>query len=119
MVGTPLYISPEAIVTPNAVDGRSDIYGLGAVAYFLLSGAPVFSGRNLIDVCAKHLLRAPAPLARACREPIAAELERLVLDCLAKDPAGRPRDARELLRRLDRCAEREVGEPLRPWSRAA
>ncbi|HTV26131.1 MAG TPA: serine/threonine-protein kinase [Polyangiaceae bacterium] len=103
VVGTPLYISPEAIVAPNDVDGRSDLYGLGAVAYFLLSGAPVFVGDNLIDVCAQHLLRAPEPLSSACGTPIDPALEDLVLDCLAKEPDARPRDARELIGRLDRC----------------
>lgn len=119
VVGTPLYISPEAIVTPAEVDGRSDLYGLGAVAYFLLSGAPVFVGENLIDVCAQHLLRAPEPLSRAGHAPIDAELERLVLDCLAKDRAARPRDARELIRRLDRCAEAAAATRDRAPLRAA
>jgi serine/threonine-protein kinase len=119
VVGTPLYISPEAIVAPNEVDGRSDLYGLGAVAYFLLRGAPVFVGDNLIDVCSQHLLRAPEPLAPMCREPIGADLEGLILDCLAKDPAARPRDARELIRRLDRCAQTAAGRAPQPWSRAA
>ncbi len=123
VVGTPLYISPEAIAAPSDVDGRSDIYGLGAVAYFLLSGAPVFVGENLIDVCGQHLLREPEPLSRVCREPIDAELERLVLDCLAKDPAARPHDARELIRRLDRCTGPAASAPRgyspQPWSQAA
>lgn len=117
VVGTPLYISPEAIVTPNDVDGRSDLYGLGAVAYFLLSGSPVFLGNNLIDVCAKHLLRDPEPLSRVSPSPIDPQLERLILDCPAKDPAARPLDARELVRRLDRCAlQLPAASP--PWSRA-
>jgi serine/threonine protein kinase len=123
VVGTPLYISPEAIAAPSQVDGRSDIYGLGAVAYFLLTGAPVFVGENLIDVCSQHLLREPEPLSRVCPEPIDADLERLVLDCLAKEPAARPQDARELIRRLDRCARRAAGAPLgyspRAWAQAA
>jgi len=119
VVGTPLYISPEAIAAPGEVDGRSDLYGLGAVAYFLLTGAPVFVGDNLIDVCAQHLLRAPEPPSRACEAPIDAELDRLVLDCLAKQPAARPRDARELIRRLDRCALDSASHSLRPWNRAA
>jgi serine/threonine-protein kinase len=119
VVGTPLFISPEAIIAPGQVDGRSDLYGLGAVAYFLLSGAPVFASENLIDVCSQHLLRAPEPLSRVCQAPIDPELERLVLDCLAKDPAARPRDARELIRRLDRCARAATTQAPRPWSRAA
>jgi hypothetical protein len=83
----------------------------------------VFVGENLIDVCGQHLLREPEPLSRVCREPIDAELERLVLDCLAKDPAARPHDARELIRRLDRCAGPAASAPRgyspQPWSQAA
>lgn len=110
VVGTPLYISPEAITAPDTVDGRADIYGLGAVAYFLLSGAPPFGGRNVVEVCAQHLLTPPAPLRGA---DASSELATLVLDCLAKDAAARPQSARELIRRLRRCPELEV--PALPW----
>jgi eukaryotic-like serine/threonine-protein kinase len=104
VVGTPLYISPEAISAPDTVDGRTDIYGLGAVAYFLLTGAPPFRGRSVVEVCAQHLLTPPEPL-RGTTNAVSAELERLVLGCLAKDPAARPASARALLRRLGSCPE--------------
>src|SRR5690606_38229810 len=51
LVGTPLYMAPEAIVAPETVGAASDLYGLGAVAYFLLRGAPVFHGRSVVEVC--------------------------------------------------------------------
>jgi serine/threonine-protein kinase len=105
VVGTPLYISPEALTAPDAVDGRTDLYGLGAVAYFLLVGAPVFSGKSVVEVCAQHLLTPPAPLLGRVGSPISSELERVVLECLAKDPAERPASARELIRRLGSCPE--------------
>jgi eukaryotic-like serine/threonine-protein kinase len=105
VIGTPLYISPEALTAPDAVDGRSDLYGLGAVAHFLLSGSPVFEGRNVVEVCAHHLLTAPPPLSGVAAAAVSSALERVVLDCLAKDPARRPATARELSARLQRCPE--------------
>jgi eukaryotic-like serine/threonine-protein kinase len=104
VIGTPLYISPEAIVAPETVSPRSDLYGVGAVAYFLLTGAPVFGGRSVIEVCGHHLHTTPAPLD--VPGGVGAELEAIVLACLAKDPAQRPASASELARRLSRCAER-------------
>jgi serine/threonine protein kinase len=105
VVGTPLYISPEALTAPDTVDGRTDLYGLGAVAYFLLSGAPVFGGRGVVEVCAKHLLTAPKPLSETAGCTVSSELDQIVLDCLAKDPASRPATARELIGRLEHCPE--------------
>lgn len=107
IVGTPLYISPEALTTPEAVDARSDLYGLGAVAHFLLSGEPVFGGSSVVEVCSHHLLTAPEPLSRIVGWVIGGDLERLVLDCLAKEPSARPADAREVIRRLEGCADRD------------
>lgn len=101
VVGTPLYISPEAISAPETVDPRSDLYGLGAVAYFLLTGAPVFPGDNVIEVCSHHLHSEPARLSsRAVPGGTPPGLESIVLDCLAKDPRQRPPSAAALARRL-------------------
>jgi eukaryotic-like serine/threonine-protein kinase len=112
LIGTPLYISPEAIVAPETVGPRSDLYGLGAVGYFLLRGEPVFRGNSLIEVCCHHLHSTPEPLGlsagnAAASDTGAAELERIVLDCLAKDPGARPASAAELARRLARSSELE------------
>jgi serine/threonine-protein kinase len=108
VVGTPLYIAPEALTAPDLVDGRTDLYGLGAVAHFLLSGTPPFAGKTVVEVCAQHMLLPPAPLRTLVGNAVSVELERLVLDCLAKDPATRPANARELIRRLRRCPELEA-----------
>jgi serine/threonine-protein kinase len=116
IVGTPLYISPEALTTPDAVDARSDLYGLGAVAHFLLSGAPVFAGRSVVEVCSQHLLMAPEPLSQVMGWVIGHDLERIVLDCLAKQPGARPADARELIQRLERCADRHDAAQTLPRS---
>jgi len=108
VVGTPLYIAPEALTAPDLVDGRTDLYGLGAVAHFLLCGAPPFAGKTLVQICAQHMLVPPVPLRDILGNAVSVELERLVLDCLAKDPAARPANARELIRRLHRCPELET-----------
>ena len=106
LVGTPLYMSPEAISGNASLDGRSDLYALGAVGYFLLTGAPVFSARSLVEVFAHHLHTPPdSPSARA-GDQIPADLERLILRCLAKLPDQRYDDARALQRALEGCAKR-------------
>jgi eukaryotic-like serine/threonine-protein kinase len=107
LIGTPLYISPEAIVAPETVGPQSDLYGLGAVGYFLLRGEPVFRGNSLIEVCCHHLHSTPEPLGLAAGDAGAAELERIVLDCLAKNPGDRPASAAEVARRLARSGEPE------------
>jgi serine/threonine-protein kinase len=108
VVGTPLYIAPEALTAPDLVDGRNDLYGLGAVAHYLLSGAPPFAGKSVVEVCAQHMLVQPEPLRDIVGEAVSIELERVVLDCLAKEPADRPASARELIHRLRRCPEHDA-----------
>ena len=103
IVGTPLYMSPEAITAPDKMDARGDLYSLGAVGYFLLAGAPVFSALTIVEICSLHLHASPEPLARRTRQSIPASLERALLDCLAKEPAARPASARELAERLRSC----------------
>jgi serine/threonine protein kinase len=105
LIGTPLYISPEAISAPETVGPRSDLYGLGAVAYFLLRGTPVFQARSLIEICCHHLHSRPEPLSMSLGGALSAELEQIVLDCLAKDPRDRPASATDLARRLACCIE--------------
>jgi serine/threonine protein kinase len=102
LIGTPLYISPEAIVAPEAVGPKSDLYGLGAVGYFLLRGEPMFRGSSLIEVCCHHLHSTPPPLGLSRDDACAAELERILLGCLAKDPDARPASAAEVARALTR-----------------
>jgi serine/threonine-protein kinase len=104
VVGTPLYLSPEAITAPELVGARSDLYSLGAVMFFMLSGAPVFRGRSAVDVCCQHLYSEPPSLSSTAGAATSAALERIVLDCLAKDPGARPASALELAQRLARSA---------------
>ncbi len=88
--GTPNYLSPEAISEPRAVGSASDIYALGCVAYFLLTGTEVFEGDTVLRICADHLHQAPMPPSRRLGRQLPAPLEELVLRCLEKDPADRP-----------------------------
>lgn len=89
IVGTPLYLAPETIVSPENQDERSDVYALGAVGYFLLTGAAPFSGASLIEVCGHHLHTPVVPPTRRGAD-VPAELEQLLLSCLEKAPARRP-----------------------------
>jgi serine/threonine-protein kinase len=103
VVGTPLYLSPEAIENPAAMDGRSDLYALGAVGYFILTGTPVFSAATVVALCSKHLTATPEPPSKRLGKPVPADLEAVLTSCLAKDPADRPARAEELEQRLAAC----------------
>jgi serine/threonine-protein kinase len=93
LVGTPLYLSPEAISTPDRIDARSDLYALGAVGYFLVTGQPLFEGRTIMELCAHHLHTAPIPPSLRLGRPVGRQLEAVLLSCLEKDPADRPLSA--------------------------
>jgi len=97
--GTPDYASPEQIRAKD-VDGRSDIYSLGALAYFALTGGPPFTGANQLEVCSAHLSTPPASFASRGVDTVPADLEALVMRCLAKDPADRFASMLELRRAL-------------------
>jgi serine/threonine-protein kinase len=105
LIGTPLYMSPEAIASPSKVNAQSDLYALGAVAYFLLTGQPVFSGESVVEICSHHLHTVPVPPSRRVATPIPGDLEAIVLDCLKKQPGERPPSAHELDRRLSACVD--------------
>ena len=97
--GTPAYMAPE-MALGEAYDGRADIYALGCVAYFLLTGHRVFEAAGALEMIAKHMRDAPIPPSQRSELPVPAALERLVLACLAKNPEDRPRSAAELARSL-------------------
>jgi hypothetical protein len=104
VTGTPLYLAPEAVSRPDEVNARSDVYAIGAVAYFLLTGTPVFLGASVVEICMKHVKEPPEPPSARAGRAIDPALERLVLRCLSKSAAERPADARALLEELDACA---------------
>src|SRR3954468_3783051 len=91
-LGTPAYMSPE-MALGETIDGRTDIYALGCVAYFLLTGELVFGGDKAVNLIAKHLQAEPVPPSERTTQSIPRELERLIMKCLAKDPDNRPQSA--------------------------
>ncbi|MFY7875172.1 MAG: protein kinase domain-containing protein, partial [Pirellula sp.] len=99
--GTPLYMSPESIQTPDAVDGRSDLYALGAVGYFLLTGQTVFQARTLSELCQQHITAVPELPSQRLGRPISSGLEDALMSCLEKNRAKRPQTARALSKMLE------------------
>jgi serine/threonine-protein kinase len=98
--GTPAYMAPEIALGSAVLDGRADIYSLGCVAYYLLTGAPVFSHRVAVATALAHVQEDPVPPSERSEQDIPPALEALILQCLAKDPAARPASASELGDRL-------------------
>jgi eukaryotic-like serine/threonine-protein kinase len=103
VTGTPQYMAPETLTAPQDVDGRSDLYALGAVGYFLITGQPVFQGRTMVEVCSHHLHTPPTSPSERLGRTVAHDLERVILDCLAKDPGNRPQTTLDLDQRLAGC----------------
>jgi serine/threonine protein kinase len=101
--GTPMFMSPEQATGNRELDGRSDIYSLGAVAYYLMTGRPPFDGEDGIALLIAHA-RDPVVPPSQIRAGIPDDLERVVLRCLAKDAAERFPDAESLERALSECA---------------
>ena len=97
--GTPAYLAPEA-AEGGTVDGRADLYALGCVLYYLLTGHLVFEANSAISMMTKHLHDQPIPPSKRTELAVPPELDRVVLDCLAKNPDERPQSAAELSRRL-------------------
>jgi len=106
--GTPAYMAPEMAMGEMA-DGRADLYALGCVAYFLLTGQLVFEASSALRLIAKHMQESPVPPSRRTELDLSPQLEQAVLACLAKRPEDRPQTATELERML---AEIEI----EPWS---
>jgi eukaryotic-like serine/threonine-protein kinase len=115
IIGTPLYLSPEAITSPESVDARSDLYALGAVGYFLLTGAPPFSGENVIEVCGHHLHTVPARPSARLGSNVPEKLEALIMSCLAKAPGQRPASAAQLQKALLEVAADWTEERAAAW----
>ncbi len=118
--GTPLYMAPEAITSPDEVDARTDLYSLGAVGYFLLTGQDVFTGRTAVEVCSHHLHTMPVLPSRRLGKELSTDIEELILACLEKDPAQRPPTARALQQALRSCRDARTWteEDARAWREA-
>lgn len=100
--GTPAYMAPE-LATGAPFDARVDIYSLGCVAYFLLTGAPVFDEPSPVAVALAHVQKEPVPPSQRSELVLPASLEKVVLRCLAKNPEDRPQSATALARLLEEC----------------
>ena len=104
VAGTPAFMAPEMALGDGSVDGRADIYALGCVAYWLLTGQPVFAGDTPVATLLKHVQEKPIPPSRRTELEIPEDLDTVILACLAKDPGDRPQTAEELDVRLAACS---------------
>ena len=109
VLGSPLFAAPELAFGEREVDHRADIYSLGATAYFLLTGRPVFAGESPLRVALAHAQQTPALLSEF-RNDIPASLEAIVLRCLAKSPEDRFASVAKLEGALAACAREH------PWA---
>jgi serine/threonine-protein kinase len=103
LTGTPAYMAPEVILGATEIDPRVDIYALGCVAYFLLTGQLVFEGETSMKTLLKHVEETPVPPSQRTEVNVPPALDALVLKCLEKDPDRRPKDASVLLHRVRAC----------------
>jgi serine/threonine-protein kinase len=101
--GTPAFMSPEMALGRENVDARTDIYALGCVAYWLLTGKLVFNATTPLAMALEHIQSEPVPPSQRGEEEISPELEAIIMQCLRKDPAERPQSARQLDRLLAGC----------------
>jgi serine/threonine-protein kinase len=102
-IGTPAYMAPEMILGAGDADRRVDVYALGCVAYFLLTGQRVFEAETPMKTLIQHVEGQPIAPSRRSEQPISADVDELVLACLQKDPDQRPQDADTLLRMATAC----------------
>jgi hypothetical protein len=100
VVGTPAFMAPESLSGDGSVDHRADLYALGCVAHYLLTGEHVFEGKTPLQALIDHVSTVPPTPSSRTTNPIPAWVDDLVLACLAKDPADRPRSATEILQRI-------------------
>lgn len=99
IVGTPYYMSPEQIQAQE-VDGRSDVYAIGAIMYECVVGKPPFEAANPVGVLSRHLSEVPAPPSTRSPLSVPAEADEIILRCLAKDPDRRYQSAEDLRQTL-------------------
>jgi serine/threonine-protein kinase len=102
--GTPAYMAPEIILGETNVDRRADVYAVGCVAYYLLTGQLVFEGDTAMKMMLQHVQAEPMPPSQRTELPIPRELDEMVMACLQKDPDKRPQNADELFQIMNRQA---------------
>jgi serine/threonine-protein kinase len=109
VLGTPDYIAPEAFTDPSSLSPAVDLYAIGCVGYYLLTGKRLFTGKTAMDICIQHVTKAPTPPSQVAA--IDPALEAIIMRCLAKNPAARPASAAELRRDL-------LAVDMKDWSDA-
>jgi serine/threonine-protein kinase len=107
MAGTPAYMSPE-VLSGQAAGARTDIYSLGCVAYWMLSGRQVFEAATMPLIVNAHLTQPPPALSARASNSIPSPLEAIIMACLEKDPERRPQSARDLAAQFQAC---QAGAP--------
>jgi hypothetical protein len=117
IAGTPQYLAPEAIEDPQNIDARADIYALGALAFFLLTGRDVFEGKTAEEICRKQIKEMPERPSKRLDRSVSKDFEDLVLLCLEKDPDRRPNDIPALVKKLRACKDAEdwTEEKRKTW----
>jgi serine/threonine-protein kinase len=115
--GTPAFMAPEVAMGRPDVDGRADLYSLGCVGYWLLTGQLVFEAENAMAIVIAHVQTPPVPPSQRTEMEVPGSLERVILQCLEKDPARRPETARRLLDLLAECegAGAWTQKEAEPW----
>lgn len=109
--GTPAYMPPEMALGSAEVDGRADLYSLGAVAYWMVTGHQVFEGDSAMAVVVDHIKTEPIPPSQRTEIEVPAELEGIIMRLLSKDPADRYQSALKLAEDLDACCATQP-----PWT---
>ncbi|HJL01003.1 MAG TPA: serine/threonine-protein kinase [Polyangiaceae bacterium LLY-WYZ-15_(1-7)] len=112
--GTPAFMAPEQILG-DALDGRADLYAVGGVAYWLLTGELVFEGETPMAIVMQHLKEEPDPPSARLGRPVPEELEDLVMALLAKTPEERPPSADAVCAVLEELADSWTGQARRAW----
>ncbi len=103
IVGTPLYMAPELITEASGFSASSDLYALGSIGYYLLTGRNAFEGASTVEICAMHLHDEPLPPSRHATREIPGDLEAIVMACLSKKPEERPKSAKQMSGMLAKC----------------
>jgi len=111
VAGTPAFMAPEVATGSAPVGPATDIYMLGCVGYWLLTGEQVFEGQTPLSIISQHISAVPVPVSRRTEMTVPSGLEDLIMQCLAKEPGQRPQSAHEVYRRL------MAFNLDRPWTR--
>ena len=115
--GSPHYIAPEALLNPEDIDQKCDIYAIGAVGYFLLTGKHVFNSKDPAEVCRHQVKTKPRLPSEVLGKPINKELEDIIMRCLKKKPRERPLNAQVLYKLLKNCKMDWGQEKAKLWWR--